>query len=125
MISAFEVFNKISVDDNKNLKFFSINDNFKSAKSGKNGWGSIEIAVDNASVVNLMEEVPMVGGLLIVPKEDYEAALGTMKEVDFKLIYKTINQLSKMIYSGMSHDDESIDMVKQALSEIPSKYKGE
>lgn len=56
---------------NGDIKAFNASTNFISSKSGKNGWGEITIAIDNASVQNLFMD-NAIGILYIVSKDEWK-----------------------------------------------------
>lgn len=56
---------------NGDIKSFPVSSNFISSKSGKDGWGEIAIAIDNASVQNLFMG-NAIGILYIVSKDEWE-----------------------------------------------------
>lgn len=57
-VSAFDVFNKMCDLDpeGKAMKAFMSPNNFKGANTGKNGWGTIKMAVDNQTILDLALE---------------------------------------------------------------------
>lgn len=71
-MGTFNIFEKMSKDNNDELKLSPLS-NMKSAKSGKNGWGSVEIAVPNDMVQHLLTDTNYyVGGLLLAKREEFE-----------------------------------------------------
>ena len=53
-VSAFDVFNKMcdADPDGKALKAFMSPNNFKGANTGKSGWGTVKMAVDNQTIID-------------------------------------------------------------------------
>ena len=66
------IMEKMSVDGNKELKLSPLS-NIKSAQSGKDGWGSVTIAIPNDVILNLLvDQNYYVGGFLIAKREEFE-----------------------------------------------------
>ena len=69
-ISALPVLKKLADLDKQNEVFaFPIDTNLKYARTGKDGWGEITIAVSNNVVANIDK---FVGSLYIADKEAYK-----------------------------------------------------
>lgn len=62
----------MSQKNNKDLKVSPLS-NIKSAHSGRDGWGSVTIAIPNEIVTGLLTNPDgYIGGLLICCKEEFE-----------------------------------------------------
>lgn len=62
----------MSQKNNKDLKVSPLS-NIKSAHSGRDGWGSVTIAIPNEIVTGLLTNPDgYIGGLLICGKEEFE-----------------------------------------------------
>ena len=60
------------MDNNEELKLSPLN-NIKSTTIGKNGWGSVTIALPNDMVTHLaMDDEYYVGGLLLASREEFD-----------------------------------------------------
>lgn len=71
-IGTFGIFERMSQKNNKELKVSPLS-NVKSACSGKNGWGSVTIAVPNEVITNLLINPDFyVGGLIICDRKEFE-----------------------------------------------------
>lgn len=71
-IGILGIMERMSHKNNKDLKVAPLS-NIKSAHSGKEGWGSVTIAVPNEIVAGLLTNPDSyVGGLLICSKEEFE-----------------------------------------------------
>jgi len=56
---------------NGDIKAFPLSSNLQSGRTGKQGWGSISIAVNNSSVTGLLSE-RVIGILYIISKDEWE-----------------------------------------------------
>ncbi len=71
-IGTLGVMERMSQKNNKDLKVSPLS-NIKSAHSGRDGWGSVTIAMPNEIVVGLLTNPDSyIGGLLICSKEEFE-----------------------------------------------------
>lgn len=71
-VGTFGIFERMSQKNNKNLKLSPLS-NLKSACSGKDGWGSVTIAMPNEVITNLLINPDFyVGGLLICDRKEFE-----------------------------------------------------
>ena len=71
-VGVFGIFDRMLQKNNKALKLAPLS-NVSSARSGKNGYGEISIAVPNEIIVNLLnKEDYYVGGLIICERADFE-----------------------------------------------------
>jgi hypothetical protein len=71
VVSDFSTLDAIS-KRNGNIKGFVVPGNLKSAlKSSKGQWGEVTIAVDNESVINLLND-NVIGILCLVTREEWE-----------------------------------------------------
>jgi len=71
-MDVFSLIEKMSQDGNQELKMAPLS-NIKSAQSGKDGWGSITIAVPNEMINNLVIDTEYyIGGLLLVKRTEFE-----------------------------------------------------
>ncbi len=71
-MDSLKIFDRMAQDNNIELQLAGM-ENIKSIQTGKDGWGSITIAVPNGVIVNLASnENYYVGGLLIAKREEYE-----------------------------------------------------
>ena len=71
-IGTLGVMERMSQKNNKDLKVSPLS-NIMSARSGKDGWGSVTIAMPNEIVVGLLTNPNRyLGGLLICSKEEFE-----------------------------------------------------
>ena len=71
-IGALGIMERMSQKDNKDLKVSPLS-NIKSAHSGRDGWGSVTIAIPNEIVTGLLANPDSyIGGLLICSKEEFE-----------------------------------------------------
>jgi len=72
-VNAFDVLKQMCNDDCKSLKLFG-GSNLKSAATGKQ-WGNITIAVDNQTVLDLLDDDnKIVFKLLVYSFNDYKAS---------------------------------------------------
>ena len=71
-IGTLGIMERMSQKNNKDLKVSPLS-NIMSARSGKDGWGSVTIAMPNEIVVGLLTNPNRyLGGLLICSKEEFE-----------------------------------------------------
>ena len=83
-MNNFDVLKRMSME-NKDIKGFAVSDNLVSAEIGKDGWGKITIAVDNATVQRIITASNIgcadVGGVLLIygAKEFNEIREGKVK----------------------------------------------
>lgn len=71
-IGTLGIMERMSQKNNKDLKVSPLS-NIISAHSGKDGWGSVTIAMPNEIVVGLLTNPDSyIGGLLICSKEEFE-----------------------------------------------------
>lgn len=56
---------------NGDIKAFPLSSNLKTGQTGRSDWGSVSIAVDNASVTGLLSE-RVIGILYIIGKDEWE-----------------------------------------------------
>lgn len=71
-IGTLGIMERMSKKNNKDLKVSPLS-NIISAHSGKDGWGSVTIAMPNEIVVWLLTKPDSyIGGLLICSKEEFE-----------------------------------------------------
>lgn len=71
-IGTLGIMERMSQKNNKDLKVSPLS-NIISAHSGKDGWGSVTIAMPNEIVVGLLTKPDSyIGGLLICSKEEFE-----------------------------------------------------
>lgn len=71
-IGTLGVMERMSQKNNKDLKVSPLS-NIKSAHSGRDGWGSVTIAIPNEIVTGLLTKPDSyIGGLLICSKEEFE-----------------------------------------------------
>lgn len=71
-IGTFGIFERMSQKSNKELKVSPLS-NVKSACSGKNGWGSVTIAVPNEVITNLLINPDFyVGELIICDRKEFK-----------------------------------------------------
>lgn len=56
---------------NGHIKAFTIGTNMIQANTGKNGWGYVKIAIDNASVVELATD-RLIGVLYLVDEKEFK-----------------------------------------------------
>ena len=71
-IGTLGIMERMSQKNNKDLKVAPLS-NIMSARSGKDGWGSVTIAMPNEIVVGLLTNPNRyLGGLLICSKEEFE-----------------------------------------------------
>jgi hypothetical protein len=71
-IGTFGIFERMSQKSNKELKVAPLS-NVKSACSGKNGWGSVTIAIPDKVITNfLMNPDFYVGGFVICDRKEFE-----------------------------------------------------
>jgi len=61
------------------IKAFPLATNMKAVKSGKRGWGDVEIAIDNKSASRLMLG-DAIGILYIIGKDEWEKVDTTVKQ---------------------------------------------
>ncbi len=67
--SAFDVLSKLANHGKKDSVFaFPLSTNFKCARTGKDGWGEITIAVSNHVVANIDH---FVGSLYLADEDEY------------------------------------------------------
>lgn len=59
-------------DRNGDIVSFNLSSNLKSAKTGKDGWGEVVIAVDNKTITEMAVRDKYIGVLYLVSKEDWE-----------------------------------------------------
>ncbi len=52
-VNSFDILKAMSDNDEKTFKLFPGDTNFIEAKTGKNGWGKVVIAVDNKTIEDL------------------------------------------------------------------------
>ena len=71
-IGTLGIMERMSQNNNKDLKVSPLS-NIMSARSGKDGWGSVTIAMPNEIVTGLLTKPDSyIGGLLICSKEEFE-----------------------------------------------------
>lgn len=71
-IGTLEIMERMSQKNNKDLKISPLS-NIISAHSGKDGWGSVTIAMPNEIVTGLLTKSDSyIGGLLICSREEFE-----------------------------------------------------
>ena len=71
-IGTLGIMERMSQKNNKDLKVSPLS-NIKSAHSGRDGWGSVTIAIPNEIVTGLLTNPDgYIGGLLICSKEEFE-----------------------------------------------------
>ena len=71
-IGTLGIMERMSQKNNKDLKFSPLS-NIISARSGKDGWGNVAIAMPNEIVTGLLTKPDSyIGGLLICSKEEFE-----------------------------------------------------
>lgn len=71
-IGTLGIMERMSQKNNKDLKISPLS-NIISARSGKDGWGNVTIAMPNEIVVGLLTKPDSyIGGLLICSKEEFE-----------------------------------------------------
>lgn len=58
---------------NGDIKAFPIAHNFISADTGKNGWGNVKIAVDNATIIEMGVNQKYTGILYLVSNDEWQA----------------------------------------------------
>lgn len=56
---------------NGDIKAFPLTTNLKSGNTGKDGWGELKIAVDNATVINFTNN-KVIGVLYVIGREEWE-----------------------------------------------------
>lgn len=71
-IGTLGIMERMSQKNNKDLKVSPLS-NIISARSGKDGWGNVTIAMPNEIVVGLLTKPDSyIGGLLVCSKEEFE-----------------------------------------------------
>ena len=71
-IGTLGIMGRMSQKNNKDLKLSPLS-NIISARSGKDGWGNVTIAMPNEIVVGLLTKPDSyIGGLLVCSKEEFE-----------------------------------------------------
>lgn len=71
-MGVFKVFESLSRKNNQSLKLSPLS-NMKSACSGKNGWGSVTIAIPNELIGNLIINQELyVGGFIICDRSEFD-----------------------------------------------------
>lgn len=79
-IGLFEVLKRLSVD-NKNIKAFYLSENLKSANAGgSSGWGSVSIAVDNATIHEMALGDQLQGVLIVWTEKEYFEAKAALEQ---------------------------------------------
>lgn len=93
-MSMLKIFEKMRKDNNQELKMAPLR-NVTSAVSGKDGWGTISIAVPN-DIIQQMIVTPekFVGGLIIAPREEYDKY--ELKDTSAERYIRTIDELRRV-----------------------------
>ena len=81
-INAFDVLKRMSLDDEKTFKMFPGDTNFIEAKSGKDGWGKVVMAVDNGTIGELLLDGQNVCVLMFYNMDKY-------RETEQKILEET------------------------------------
>jgi hypothetical protein len=59
-------------DRNGDINSYNLSTNLKSAKTGKDGWGEVSIAVDNYRIMDIATTNKYIGVLYLISKEEWE-----------------------------------------------------
>lgn len=70
-VNAFDVLKTMSLRNMK-IKAFHASTNLKSANSGKSGWGSITLAVDNQTIMDLLNNTPLICMLIVADGNEFD-----------------------------------------------------
>lgn len=71
-VGTLGIMERMSKRGNKELKLSPLS-NMQSARSGKDGWGSVTIAIPNEIITNLLTNPDFyVGGFLICARSEFE-----------------------------------------------------
>jgi hypothetical protein len=70
-VDAFDVLKRMCADDEKTFKMFPGDTNFIEAKSGKDGWGKVIMAIDNGTIEELFLDGQNVCVLLFYNMDKY------------------------------------------------------
>lgn len=66
----FKVMSEMS-KSRKDIRMFPLKDNFKGAKTGKNGFGELTIAVNNSTIFEIFSGKKFVGGLYLMDEKQF------------------------------------------------------
>lgn len=82
MADTLEILGRMSKKNNQALKLSPLS-NVKSARSGKDGWGDITIALPNDLIAKfLTDSERLIGGLLICDRSEFEKEKKLMESED-------------------------------------------
>ena len=77
-VSSFDVLKTMS-QRNLDIRGFKL-DNMKSARTGKNGFGSITLAINNDTVIDLLTGKSLTGMLLVADYDQYKEVEKELQE---------------------------------------------
>lgn len=83
-INSFDVL-KIMSERNLKIKLFPIFDNLKNANAGKDGWGSITVAVDTETATKLMIGEKMIAVIIVADFDEFTAIKTEIAENEAKM----------------------------------------
>jgi hypothetical protein len=71
-MNNFDVLKKMSEENYESFKMFSGDTNLVNASIGTNGWGSITMAVDNATVMQMMNKEHIFIGMFVYNLDEFD-----------------------------------------------------
>lgn len=71
-VNSFDVLKKMCLDNEQTFKMFPGDTNFIEAKTGKDGWGKVVMAVDNGTIEELFLNGKKVCALMFYDMDKYK-----------------------------------------------------